>query len=433
MALKIRDDLMALLPAGNAFSPVSTSVLEWTLKRRKAGDLAAAVLNVDELAAAFFQRLDGTLSNELRLVAEPDDPRAEKALALVEEQLLSIKQLSRKLGVLLSAVGHGLAALELLWEQNGPGWKLVDLREVDIRNLGRDDERNIIWRDFPYDYPEEKPWNGGRIIHPYKLAVFSLSEKDFRGRGALEFAFISARGLFFLRRFGLMTCERFGAPTIIGGRDGAQAFGGTKDWEDEAWKFLQAIRANATALRPQGLSLDIIEAQLRGSQGGLFEFLERSFIKSIQKVVLGQTLTSEQGDRGALALGRVHENVRADKLQSDSKDLCEVVGEQIVDRILALNGFDAGLVKADIVIPESVNLLERADFVAKVRNEVRIPLSQKFVRDFLGELPEPESDEDTLKPGESGMSALGVEIGKQLAAGALGGQDTDFGEGWLEA
>jgi phage gp29-like protein len=54
-------------------------------------------------------------------------------------------------------------------------------------------------------------------------------------------------------------------------------------------------------------------------------------------LVLGQTLTSTQGDKGSQALGTVHQSVRSDIIDSAALWLAEILNEQIIPSIAAVN------------------------------------------------------------------------------------------------
>ena len=58
--------------------------------------------------------------------------------------------------------------------------------------------------------------------------------------------------------------------------------------------------------------------------------------QQIQKVVLGQTLTSGTDGKGSYALGQVHENVRGDKLKSDIRLVTPTL-QAVVDALCVLN------------------------------------------------------------------------------------------------
>jgi phage gp29-like protein len=57
--------------------------------------------------------------------------------------------------------------------------------------------------------------------------------------------------------------------------------------------------------------------QSSGNAGTSFETFNNTIIRQIQKVILGQTLTSGTDGTGSRALGEVHDNVRKDKLNAD--------------------------------------------------------------------------------------------------------------------
>ena len=68
----------------------------------------------------------------------------------------------------------------------------------------------------------------------------------------------------------------------------------------------------------QGRSEDTITT-ITASAPGEFERLENALTKRIQKLILGQTLTSEVGSSGSYAAAKVHENVMDLKTVSDCR------------------------------------------------------------------------------------------------------------------
>ena len=77
-------------------------------------------------------------------------------------------------------------------------------------------------------------------------------------------------------------------------------------------------------------------ADVRGRAEVFKEFV--SYLDSrISIAVLGQTLTTEQGDRGSQALGNVHQTVREDIEESDARQLAGVLRRDFVIPVVALN------------------------------------------------------------------------------------------------
>lgn len=101
--------------------------------------------------------------------------------------------------------------------------------------------------------------------------------------------------------------------------------------EPEKRALLQAvvnIGHNAAGIIPQGMSLDFEEAA-KGTEGPFTAMWDR--MEAIQsKVILGQTLTAQQGERGSQALGNVHNEVRMDIRNADARQVEGTINAQLV-------------------------------------------------------------------------------------------------------
>ena len=122
--------------------------------------------------------------------------------------------------------------------------------------------------------------------------------------------------------------ERFGAPLLVGKST------------DPTAMVSALLRAHSQAV--MGIDReDSVEAigPAGGNNGAAFDQFETAVIRRIQKVVLGQTLTSgTDGGSGNRALGTVHNSVRADKLDSDISLVLPAI-QKVVDALVALNNF----------------------------------------------------------------------------------------------
>lgn len=126
--------------------------------------------------------------------------------------------------------------------------------------------------------------------------------------------------------------ERFGAPLLVGraGDGGSPA------------EMLQAL-LQAHGQAALGINHDDeVQAIQSGSNGDSFDKFETASLRRIQKVILGQTLTSgTDGGSGNRALGGVHNDVRIDKRNSDIQLVTPTV-QAMVDALLVWNGYAPG-------------------------------------------------------------------------------------------
>ncbi len=131
-------------------------------------------------------------------------------------------------------------------------------------------------------------------------------------------------------RFWAKWLERFGTPLLIGKTAG--------DAKATADALAKAVQDAAVAI---GAGDDIVIAE-QTSGGTQFEGFDRACCARIQKLILGQTLTTDaggaSGKSGSFALGQVHNEVRKDRRDADVRMVVPVV-QRMVDVLWTLNAF----------------------------------------------------------------------------------------------
>ncbi|MCL2872419.1 MAG: DUF935 domain-containing protein [Betaproteobacteria bacterium] len=166
-------------------------------------------------------------------------------------------------------------------------------------------------------------------------------------------------------RFWVKWLERFGTPMILGKTQG--------DAQEMA-KALAAAAQNAVAVVGNG---DDVSAVAAAGGTGHFEGFDLAIAKRINKVILGQTLTSDAHDVGSYALGKVHNEVRMDRRNADIR-LVSRTAQNMISTLWALNGFagDAPVFKME----DGVGLQkERADRDAVLVNAGIVKLTDQYL------------------------------------------------------
>lgn len=127
--------------------------------------------------------------------------------------------------------------------------------------------------------------------------------------------------------------ERFGQPLLVGK-------------STDPTKMVRALlQAHSNAVVGVGRE-DSVEAVgvPAGNSGQTFEVFEQATIRRIQKVILGQTLTSGTDGAGSRALGQVHNAVRTDKRDSDLA-MTQPTVQRVIDALCKLNGWGKHLIE----------------------------------------------------------------------------------------
>ena len=122
--------------------------------------------------------------------------------------------------------------------------------------------------------------------------------------------------------------ERFGQPLLLGETQGDPAV--------MAQALHDAVQDAAIAVGP-GSKVTAVEA---GKDGQQFQMLEAAIVKRIEKLILGQTLTSDVAGSGNYAAAKVHNQVREDKRDADVRMISATV-QRVVDALAKLNGLPA--------------------------------------------------------------------------------------------
>ncbi|MCC6197731.1 MAG: DUF935 family protein [Burkholderiales bacterium] len=157
-------------------------------------------------------------------------------------------------------------------------------------------------------------------------------------------------------RFWVRWLERFGTPLLVG-----QTQGDAKTMAEQ----LAAVANNAVIA--VGGQDTVTIAENKGGAGH-FEAFERAVCARIQKLILGQTLTSDSGGSsgrsGSYALGQIHNEVRTDRRNADIRMVRKTV-QRMIDVLWALNGFAGD--PPDFIMADDTGLeLDRAERDARL-------------------------------------------------------------------
>lgn len=339
---------------------------------RKAGiqrHRLSILLDDDEISQAVETRIDALLATPFRF--EPSDtPEAALLMQEVKEWFAEIATAS------INALLFGYSVQEMVYDQ--------DSDYIGIQWVG---EKPMEWFE---------PKNDGRLIYrpegtgqEYEVdQVFKFfmtrrksTYKQPYGKALLTVVywldFFRKNGFKFWAKF----LERFGTPILLG-----------KCKDSDPSEMNQALlNAHAQSV----ISIDaeddvqILSAASSSNAGTSFETFNNTIIRQIQKVILGQTLTSGTDGTGSRALGEVHDNVRKDKLNADIR-LVTPTFQAIVDALCALNGWG----KHEIILGEKSKQLnkDQAERDVKLKDAGAVFTTQYFMREYglqEGDLAEP--------------------------------------------
>lgn len=174
--------------------------------------------------------------------------------------------------------------------------------------------------------------------------------------------------------------ERFGNPLLVG-----------KSNDNVAMRDA-LLSAHASSVMGIGMTDTVEVLGISGNSGGsaAFEGFDKKLERSIQKLILGQTLTSGTDNTGSQALGKVHLEVQQDKVDADVRMITPVI-QSLIDALCTLNQWK----KHKIIIGEIKSLEDdKAERDVKLKNAGASFSNQYFEREYgleKGDLVETES------------------------------------------
>lgn len=269
----------------------------------------------DEISQCVDTRREAVVATPWRI--EPNQNRVGKFITSVLEQHVE----SLKRGV-IEARFYGYSVMEVIYKQveKGIGIDRLSLKPMEWFAP----QQNGTLKFFPDD---GSGGTEGIECDPIKflLTVCNGSYRNPYGEAILSRLWFPVTW----RREGwqmwLQFLETFGEPIVLGS---------VRDYKTfvEAMT-LQGVRSTVAWESVDGNDkIDTITA----STPGEFDRLEQAILRRIQKLILGQTLTSDVGSNGSYAVAAIHNEVRNDKRRADMR-MVQATGQQLVNNLCLIN------------------------------------------------------------------------------------------------
>ena len=285
---------------------------------------------------------------------------------------------------LLQAILYGFYVAEVIWKVTDKGIGISKIRSKHPRRFSFTLDRQLRLLT-PQNMIE------GEELPDRKFILFSYGSSDNpygKGLGQSLWwpVWFKKHGI----KFWLIFLEKFGMPTAVG-----KYPPGTDPKQQQA--LLDAIDAiqNETGVKiPDTMAIDLLEASRQGKV--TYETLCNYMDRQISKAVLGQTLTTEVGDKGSYAASKTHEGVRQDIVKADAILLCETLNESLIPWIVDYNF--AGIIdypKFTIRVEEEKDLKPLAERDEILTSKIGLPVSKKYFYDTYG-ISEPEEGEEVI-------------------------------------
>jgi len=356
--------------------------------------------------AALFERMeekDGELDGHLRtrkagvasvgwqIEAADDSPDAERAAEYCRDAVAEISNIEDAIFDLLDAIPKGFAAQEIEWKHSASTWAPLRLiyRPQRWFQLGGDG-RTLLLRGQDWEGVALNPLNW--ILHRVR------ARSGFDSRTPLLRSLTRA---FIVRHFSwkdwMAFAEVYGMPPRIGRlREGVP-------WDSkeaqQLWSAVQALGMDAAAVVREGDTIEFADTKSAG-EGKIFESILDRAGREMTLAILGQLLTSGGEGGGSYALGKVHNQVRWDLLETDARALGATLKAQLLRPLVLLNLGDKPVPNWAFIVEEPEDLSQLATTI-KTLGEAGLRVPAKWAYDKFG-IPEPAGDEEVLVPSVGG-------------------------------
>ena len=265
---------------------------------------------------------------QIRVTIEPASDSAEdlRDAELVQE-FFARESVEDELVDILDAIGKGYSVSEIDWDMSERQWMPKRL----VSRLPQ-------WFDFDRDTGQEvllRADDGWGQLPPYKFIVHITKVKSgipIRGGLARVAAWAWLFKNFTVKDW-MRFVEAYGHPLRLG------KYPPNTDPDDKAvlYRAVRNVAADAAAIIPEGMNIEFVDDTTVRGRAEVFKEFVAYLDSRISIAVLGQTLTTEQGDRGSQSLGNVHQLVREDIERADARQLAAVLRRDFVIPVVSLN------------------------------------------------------------------------------------------------
>jgi phage gp29-like protein len=332
-----------------------------------------------------------TASGEEWFCAAGEEGRREKEAAeLFASQLKSI-DMPRVIEEMMEAVAFGYAPLEVIWLADGNYWAVGDIVGKPPEWFEFNSEDTLVFKTGAAG-TEELPPNRFLIArhrpsyaNPYGVKVFSKCywPVKFKTTGF---------------QWWTVFVEKYGGAFMYG----KYPSNASEQHKEEMLDSLDAMVNNAVAIFPEGSEITIESLANKGSVNNVYKEYIEAANAEISKAVLGQTLTTEIGDKGSYAAAQAHNMVRGDLASADRYRICQTFNRLSAVWTLYNFGADVAPPKFEFVKDEDLQK-ERAERDKELYAFGWRPRKSYISREY--EIPEEDFDLQHKSDAEAGPPA----------------------------
>jgi phage gp29-like protein len=360
-------------------------------------------------------------------VFEASERRIDKKIAGEVEQSLKAINFDQLTRGLLGAILKGFSVAEILWVRDGSRWvpSAVKVKKQRRFRFDIDGRLRMLTRSSPIEgveLPDRK-----FIVHRHSI---DDDDDDPYGVGLGSVLFWPA---WFKRQVlanWLQATRKHAAPTTLAQYQGAY----DSKKQDLLAEAMNAMQASDSLIVPENVVVSLLEAKGGGSPS---EQLARYLDELMSEAVLGETLTTNSGERGARSLGEVHNEIRVAIAKADADLVCQSIRDTLVRWYVELNYPGEAVPNVWRDFSEAEDLNDKVERDKTIYEMGYKPASVDYLNETYGgewierQVAEPDTDakaaDDTVTSGLAFADPVRPETAAQKTVNELSGQMEEFG------
>ncbi|MDR0877233.1 MAG: DUF935 domain-containing protein, partial [Treponema sp.] len=266
------------------------------------------LLTDSHLESVWTIRCAATSGAEWFMAAGADGRREQEAADSFAGQLSNM-DIPRIIEEMMDAVAYGYSPLEVLWKADHGYWGIGNIVGKPPQWFEFDQNNNLVLKTNSGIATEELPENRFLLVrhrpsyaNPYGVKIFSKCfwPVTFKRNGF---------------QWWTVFVEKYGGAFL----QGEYPVNAPQEYQDKLIAGLESMVANAVAIVPEGSKITITSASDKGGSNTVHETFIKAVNAEISKAVLGETLTTEIGERGSYAAANTHNDVREELAAADRR------------------------------------------------------------------------------------------------------------------
>ena len=302
------------------------------------------------------------------------DRRIDKRIAQETETWLKAIDFDRLTKGMLGAIVKGFSVAEILWENRSGVWTPTVIKVKKQRRFRFDVDGNLrmLTRSNSLEgvtLPDRK-----FIVHRHSI---DDDDDDPYGVGLGSVLFWPA---WFKRQVlanWLQATRKHAAPTTLAQYQGSY----DKIKQDLLAEALAMMQASDSLVVPDNVKIELLESR---GQGGQSEELARYLDEMMSEAVLGETLTTNSGERGARSLGDIHNEIRIAIAKADADLFCQTMKNTAIRWYVDINYPGEAVPEVWRDFSEAEDLGDKVDRDHKIYQMGYKPASVDYINNTYG-------------------------------------------------